>query len=82
MFAAAPNLPPCGQNANSSRTWVDIFDVNGNRIYGFCAFNDPKDLTTMWFAVEAGKAPTPRAWIVMTDRKTNKKYKSNPVSIN
>jgi hypothetical protein len=21
MFAAAPNLPPCGRNANASRTW-------------------------------------------------------------
>ena len=26
MFAAAPGLPPCGNNTNSSRSWVDFFD--------------------------------------------------------
>src|SRR5436190_1961888 len=26
MFAPAPNLPPCGRNTKSSRTWIDIFD--------------------------------------------------------
>src|SRR5260370_37685204 len=37
MFAAAPALPPCGKNTNSSRTWVDFFDLRGKRLYGFCA---------------------------------------------
>ena len=29
LFAAAPTLPPCGANTNSSRTWVDIFTQMG-----------------------------------------------------
>src|SRR5881396_2077772 len=37
MFAAAPNLPPCGKNTKASRTWVDFFDSRGARLYGFCA---------------------------------------------
>ena len=37
MFAPAPGLPPCGANKNSSRSWVDIFDSRGKRLYGFCA---------------------------------------------
>ena len=31
LFAPAPNLPPCGANANSSRTWVDFFNQGGTR---------------------------------------------------
>src|SRR5438128_12556630 len=34
MFAAAPALPPCGANTKSSRTWVDLFDSRGKRLYG------------------------------------------------
>ena len=52
MFAAAPNLPPCGQNTKSSRTWVDIYDQSGKRLYGFCAFSKPDDLNSIWFALE------------------------------
>src|SRR5215208_6663699 len=29
MFAASPNLPPCGQNTKASRTWVDLYDQSG-----------------------------------------------------
>jgi hypothetical protein len=29
LFAAAPSLPPCGSNTNSSRSWVDFFDSRG-----------------------------------------------------
>lgn len=32
LFAASPTLPPCGSNASSSRTWVDIYDQNGKRL--------------------------------------------------
>ena len=41
MFAPAPALPPCGNNKNSSRTWVDFFDSRGKRLYGFCALGKP-----------------------------------------
>ena len=40
MFAAAPSLPPCGSNTNASRSWVDFYDKNGNRLYGFCALGE------------------------------------------
>ncbi len=43
MFAAAPALPPCGANTKSSRTWVDIYDQSGKRLYGFCALAKPSD---------------------------------------
>jgi len=77
MFAAAPNLPPCGVNTKSSRTWIDIFDSRGKRLYGFCAISKPADLNQLWFALEQGVVPPSYIYIEMNDRQTNTKYKSN-----
>jgi hypothetical protein len=82
MFAPAPNLPPCGLNKNSSRTWVDIMDRKGpTRLYGFCALRAPADLAGLWFAVHQGAPHAQFVYIVMTDRLTNIKYQSAPVHI-
>lgn len=77
MFAAAPALPPCGTNTNSSRSWVDFFDSRGKRLYGFCALGDPANLGKIWFATEEGTVPPSYVYIEIHDRQTNKKYKSN-----
>jgi hypothetical protein len=77
MFAAAPALPPCGKNTKASRTWVDIYDQTGKRIYGFCAFSKPADLGGIWFGLEESVRPPSYIYIEMTDRQTNTKYKSN-----
>ena len=77
MFAAARDLPPCGKNKSSSRTWVDIYDQHGQRLYGFCALNKPSDLHSLFFILEANATPPSRVYIELNDRQTNKKYKSN-----
>ncbi len=77
MFAAAPNLPPCGQNTKASRTWVDFYDQSGKRLYGFCSLSKPDDLNTIWFALEEGVVPPSYVYIELNDRTTNTKYKSN-----
>lgn len=77
MFAAAPNLPPCGANTKSSRTWIDIFDSRGKRLYGFCNIGKPADLNQIWFALEQGVVAPSYVYIEMNDRQTNTKYKSN-----
>jgi hypothetical protein len=77
LFTAAPGLPPCGTNTNSSRTWVDFFDSRGKRLYGFCALGKPDDLGKIWFALEEGVIPPSYVYIEMNDRQTNTKYKSN-----
>ena len=77
MFAAAPALPPCGANNKSSRTWVDIFNQSGKRLYGFCAFGKPSDLNKIWFALEEDVIPPSWIYIELNDRQTNTKYKSN-----
>jgi hypothetical protein len=77
LFAVAPALPPCGANTKSSRTWVDIFDSRGKRLYGFCTFKSPGDLNQIWFGLEEGVVPPSYIYIELNDRQTNTKYKSN-----
>jgi hypothetical protein len=77
LFAAAPDLPPCGANTKASRTWVDFYDQQGKRLNGFCALKKPSELGSIWFALEEGVTPPSYVYIEMTDRQTNTKYKSN-----
>ena len=77
MFAAAPGLPPCGSNTNSSRSWIDIFDHRGKRLNGFCALGSPNNLNGIWFAIDVDEVPPSWVYIEINDRQTNTKYKSN-----
>jgi len=82
LFAASPNLPPCGLNNNASRTWLDIFNGgNGQRIYGYCALSSNTQMGRLSFAVPL-TAPQPKSFfITLTDRKCNAKVKSNVAAI-
>jgi hypothetical protein len=77
LFAASPDLPPCGTNTKAARTWVDIYDQNGKRLHEFCALGKSSDLGKLWFALEVDKIPPSYVYIEMNDRKTPIKYKSN-----
>src|SRR5881296_1682733 len=74
MFAASPNLPPCGSNTKASRTWVDFYDQSGKRLYGFCALGKPDDLSSIWFLLDSETIPPSWVYIELTDRQTNTKY--------
>ena len=76
LFEAAPALPPCGSNTRASRTWVDIFDQSGSRLYGFCALGNNQDLGKLWFALEEGVIPPSWIYIELNDRQNQVKYKS------
>ena len=77
LFAAAPDLPPCGSNTKAARTWVDFYDQSGKRLYGFCSLGKSSDLGTLWFALEESVLPPSYVYIELNDRKTPVKYKSN-----
>ncbi len=80
LFVPAPKLPPCGLNKNAARSWVDIYS-GMTRLNGFCALANPTDMDGIWFvAPRAGPRP---AWvyIVVTDRQTQQRVMSNPVTI-
>ncbi|BAY99866.1 LamG domain-containing protein [Tolypothrix tenuis PCC 7101] len=80
LFDPAPDLPPCGLNKNSARTWVDIYAQGGTKLYGFCALSSPKNLDDLWFAVSTGKAPPEAVYIVLNDRRQQISYTSNSIS--
>ena len=77
LFAAAPSLPPCGNNANASRAWVDFYDQRGKRLYGFCALGTTEALGKIWFATPEGTIPPSWVYIEINDRQTNTKVRSN-----
>lgn len=77
LFAASPDLPPCGSNTKAARTWVDFYDQSGKLLKGFCALGKSSDLGKLWFAIEVDKVPPSYVYIEMNDRKTPAKYKSN-----
>lgn len=78
MFAAAPGLPPCGGNANASRSWVDIFAHGTNRrLNGFCALGTPANLNDLWFALPEGEVPPSYIYIEINDRQANRRLRSN-----
>jgi hypothetical protein len=77
LFAAAPDLAPCGKNTNAARTWVNIHAADGRYLYGFCALSSAASLRQLWFAVEAGQSPPPAVYIVLNDRRANLSVSSN-----
>jgi hypothetical protein len=77
MFVQAPNLPPCGLNTKSARSWIDVYDAQGRRLYGFCALGKASDLGSIWFSTEDGAVPPSYIYVEINDRQTNTKYKSN-----
>jgi hypothetical protein len=77
VFAAAPNLPPCGANRKAARTWLDFYDGTGQRLNRFCALSGPADLKAIWFDLDRDVIPPSYVYIELNDRQTNTKYKSN-----
>lgn len=81
LFRPSPDLPPCGNNANSSRTWVDIYNGDTNqRIYGFCAIKSADNLDNIWFALPRGASPPKSVYVVLKDRRCAATYTSNSVA--
>ena len=82
LFAAEPDLEPCGFNTSASRTWVDIIDTGTeDRIYGFCGLTDPEDLTGIWFAVARGTQPPSGVAVTLWDRLYERYTESNTVRL-
>ena len=81
LFKPAPDLPPCGLNNNSARTWVNIYDLEGSYIYGFCALSSPADMDGLWFAIAKGKTPPKSVYITLNDRRCKIVLKSNLVTV-
>jgi hypothetical protein len=81
LFAAAPDLPPCGLNPNASRTWVSIYSDDGSGLYGFCALSDNDQLDDLWFAVSEDEAPPECVYVELWDRRCDIRYRSDCIPV-
>lgn len=77
LFRAAPDLPPCGLNTSSSRTWIQIHDAKGRRIYGFCALRGASGLRGIWFSVPRGEQAPEGITVEVWDRLCDRRVRSN-----
>jgi hypothetical protein len=80
LFESAPDLPACGLNTSSSRTWVYIRDAKTReQIYGFCALGRGADLRNIW--VGQSSLIGPSIYIEMVDRACARSVISNTISV-
>jgi hypothetical protein len=81
LFSPAPDLPPCGLNTKSSRTWVNIYNEAGEYLYGFCSLGSPKEMGKLWFSVPAGDTAPSSVTVQITDRACNRSVSSEGITI-
>lgn len=81
LFELRPDLPPCGRNTNASRTWVEIYDGSGRRMYGFCALASPENLNDIWVAVQTSAEQPSGIYIELWDRAMDVRVRSNVVVV-
>ena len=83
LFVPSPQLPPCGLNAQASRTWVEIFVVPGHtRVYGYCSLDAPSALVNTMYAPIPSRSPVTGVFIEMTDRLCGSSVRSNVAPVN
>jgi hypothetical protein len=82
LFAPSPDLPPCGANANSSRTWVEFRDERGPRLYGYCGIQAASELASRLYLPFALTPSDATAMVVvLTDRRCATSVSSQPVAL-
>lgn len=81
LFIPSPALPPCGSNANASRTWVNVFNEKGTRLYGVCVINSNAELASLRFLVEAARPQPQKIYIELLDRFEMRFVRSNSVKV-
>jgi hypothetical protein len=81
LFVASPALPPCGLNNSASRTWLRIYDQNGQYIYGYCALSSNAQMTRLSFAVPSSAVQPKLFSVTLEDRLCARTVKSNLVPI-
>ncbi len=83
LFKPAQDLPPCGSNTKSSRSWVDIIGLTRRtkkRIYGYCALRSAKDLSKLAFNVPQGTQPDALI-LLINDRRSGKTLSSQALKL-
>ena len=80
LFAPSQDLPPCGLNNNSSRTWIEIYTEKG-RIYGHCGIHVIEELSSLKFNIPADAKQPVKIYVDFVDRREGKIVRSNKVNV-
>lgn len=81
LFTAALDLGACGGNPKPSRTWVRVFDENGEYLYGFCGLGEANQLDVLGVSVRADRPQPKRLYLTLSDRRCELEIQSNWVDI-
>lgn len=81
LFAPSSDLPPCGRNANSARTWINIYNEKGTRLYGFCAVKTIDELASLMFNIPADIKQPEKIYIELIDRRKQRMARSEKVDV-
>lgn len=81
LFLETNVLPPCGKNASPSRTWINIFNERGARLYGWCVIKDNGELASLRFAIDVRRPQPKRISLEVVDRFEGIAARSNTIKI-
>jgi hypothetical protein len=81
LFEQSPDLPPCGLNPRASRTWIDILDARGPRLYGYCAIMAASELQTQIFLPFVLASDATAIVLELHDRRCDARATSSPVPL-
>ena len=71
----------CGKKSTGARTWVYIYNQNGQMLSQICWITSPNSLQRLLYAPKPGEPAPDQLIVVLEDKQTNKSYKSNAVSV-
>ena len=81
LFLASPVLPPCGKNANASRTWLTIYNELDQRLLGFCMIKAHGELASLIFKIPANQNQPKEIFIDLVDRFEGRISRSKNVKV-
>ncbi|RPJ60323.1 MAG: PKD domain-containing protein, partial [Acidobacteria bacterium] len=84
LFNVAPDLPACGLNTESSRTWVHLYwqmPDESHSAYGYCALSGPSNLKQLRFATGVDEPRPIQFQLELWDRACDQRYTSDWITI-
>jgi hypothetical protein len=81
LFMEAPVLPPCGQNANAARAWINIYGDREIRLQGWCNIKENGELASLRFNLPADRPQPKTMFINLIDRLEGIIVRSNTIKI-
>jgi len=80
LFAPATDLPPCGMNTSSSRTWVDVYAQRSWGLNSYCGLG-LEDFESITVSHADHLGPVEYLYMIWTDRRCNDRIFTTTVHV-